>query len=49
VLYGYKNPVVEDNEDSRLILMWMLKHFGYEAIGAATGPVAGFLVFAHLR
>jgi two-component system cell cycle response regulator DivK len=31
--------VVEDNEDSRLILLLMLKHFGYEAIGAATGPL----------
>ena len=31
--------VVEDNEDSRLILLLMLKHFGYEAIGAATGTL----------
>ena len=31
--------VVEDNEDSRLILLLMLKHFGYEAIGAAIGPL----------
>ena len=31
--------LIEDNEDSRLILLLMLKHFGYEAIGAATGPL----------
>jgi CheY-like chemotaxis protein len=31
--------LVEDNEDSRLILLLMLQHFGYEAIGAATGPL----------